>query len=36
MAERGRNVSVVVVPDAGHAVHLDQPEQWRRVLSSFL
>jgi pimeloyl-ACP methyl ester carboxylesterase len=36
MADRGRNVSVVVVADAGHDVHLDEPEQWRRVLSSFL
>jgi pimeloyl-ACP methyl ester carboxylesterase len=36
MAERGRDVSVVVVADAGHDVHLEQPEQWRRVLSSFL
>ena len=27
---------VVTVPDAGHDVHLHQPEEWRRAIEPFL
>jgi pimeloyl-ACP methyl ester carboxylesterase len=30
------DVTHVVVPDAGHDVHLEQPEAWLRVLTAFL
>jgi pimeloyl-ACP methyl ester carboxylesterase len=36
MARRGHDVRVAVVPDAGHDVHLDQPEEWRVVVGEFL
>ena len=28
--------SMVVIPDAGHDLHLDQPRAWRRTLAGFL
>jgi pimeloyl-ACP methyl ester carboxylesterase len=36
MAERGRRVEVVDLPDAGHDLHLDSPAGWREALSGFL
>lgn len=30
------DVELVTVPDAGHDVHLDQPDTWRRLLENFL
>jgi len=36
MAARGRDVRVAAVPHAGHDVHLDQPEEWRRIVTEFL
>ncbi len=27
---------MVVIPDAGHDLHLDQPRAWRRTLAGFL
>jgi pimeloyl-ACP methyl ester carboxylesterase len=36
MAARGRDVRVAAVPHAGHDVHLDQPKEWRRVVTDFL
>ena len=36
MAERGRRVEVVELPDAGHDLHLDSPAAWREALSGFL
>jgi pimeloyl-ACP methyl ester carboxylesterase len=36
MREVRPEVSCVVVPDAGHDVHLDQPEAWYRTLRTFL
>jgi pimeloyl-ACP methyl ester carboxylesterase len=36
MAQRGRRVEVVDLPDAGHDLHLDSPAAWREALSGFL
>jgi len=36
MVELRPDVEVVTIPDSGHDAHLDQPEQWRRLLSEFL
>jgi pimeloyl-ACP methyl ester carboxylesterase len=36
MAESLEGALVVTVPDAGHDVHLDQPEEWRRAVEPFL
>jgi pimeloyl-ACP methyl ester carboxylesterase len=36
MAERGQRVQLVDMPDAGHDLHLDAPDEWRAVVSSFL
>jgi pimeloyl-ACP methyl ester carboxylesterase len=36
MVARGRDVRLVEVAHAGHDVHLDRPEEWRQVLSTFL
>jgi pimeloyl-ACP methyl ester carboxylesterase len=36
MADRGRNVQVVEVADAGHDLHLDRPAEWRSAVSAFV
>jgi pimeloyl-ACP methyl ester carboxylesterase len=36
MAQRGRRVEVVDLPDAGHDLHLEAPEQWRAAVARFL
>jgi pimeloyl-ACP methyl ester carboxylesterase len=36
MVELRPDVEVVTIPDSGHDAHLDQPEQWRRLLGEFL
>jgi pimeloyl-ACP methyl ester carboxylesterase len=37
MAERiGTNAKAVVVPDAGHSVHLERPEACSESISAFL
>jgi pimeloyl-ACP methyl ester carboxylesterase len=36
MAERRRRVEVVDLPDAGHDLHLEAPEDWRAALTGFL
>ena len=36
MVARGRRARLVEVADAGHDVHLDQPDGWRAALSEFL
>jgi pimeloyl-ACP methyl ester carboxylesterase len=36
MARRGRQVTLVEIPGAGHDVHLDRPAEWRAALTSFI
>jgi pimeloyl-ACP methyl ester carboxylesterase len=36
MVDRGRDARLAELPGAGHDLHLDQPEQWRRVVGEFL
>jgi pimeloyl-ACP methyl ester carboxylesterase len=36
MGERGRRVEVVELPDAGHDLHLDSPDEWFAALGRFL
>jgi pimeloyl-ACP methyl ester carboxylesterase len=36
VAGRARRASVAEIADAGHDVHLEQPAEWRRVLTEFL
>ena len=36
MVAEAQNASSAVVPDAGHDLHLCQPERWRKVVESFL
>jgi pimeloyl-ACP methyl ester carboxylesterase len=36
MAERGQRVEVVDLPDAGHDLHLDSPDEWRAAVRRFL
>ncbi|MEU4570041.1 hypothetical protein [Micromonospora sp. NPDC023956] len=33
---RHPTVTAVEIPDAGHDVHLDSPQRWRSVVTSFL
>jgi pimeloyl-ACP methyl ester carboxylesterase len=35
MAERGHRVEVVDLPEAGHDLHLDSPDEWRAAVSRF-
>ncbi len=36
MAERMPEACVVIVPDSGHAVHLERPDAWLSVVADFL
>ena len=36
MTRRARSADLVDIPGAGHDVHLERPEEWRRVLTEFL
>jgi pimeloyl-ACP methyl ester carboxylesterase len=36
MVERGQRVQLVELPEAGHDLHLDSPDEWRAVVSRFL
>jgi pimeloyl-ACP methyl ester carboxylesterase len=36
MADRGQRVEVAGLPDAGHDLHLDSPNEWRAAVSRFL
>jgi pimeloyl-ACP methyl ester carboxylesterase len=36
MTARGGQVRLVEIPDAGHDLHLERPDEWRRVLTDFL
>jgi len=36
MSERLADARVEIVPDAGHAVHLEQPDHFARIVTSFL
>ena len=36
MAERMPEACVVVVPDSGHAVHLERPDAWLNAVTGFL
>jgi len=36
MVAEGQNAASAVVPDAGHDLHLYQPERWREVVEAFL
>jgi pimeloyl-ACP methyl ester carboxylesterase len=36
MADRGRNVQVVEIADAGHDLHLNRPAEWGSTVSAFV
>jgi pimeloyl-ACP methyl ester carboxylesterase len=36
ITRRARNANLIEIDNAGHDLHLEQPEQWRKVLTEFL
>jgi len=36
MVDRGHDVRLAELPGAGHDLHLDQPDEWRRIVGEFV